>query len=48
MSAPAPDAMPAVGELAPDFTLATDEGAALTLSALRGRPVVQPLVSSFG
>ena len=40
MSAPAPDAMPAVGELAPDFTLATDEGAALTLSALRGRPVV--------
>lgn len=32
--------MPAVGALAPDFTLDTDAGAPLTLSALRGRPVV--------
>jgi peroxiredoxin Q/BCP len=32
--------MPQVGEPAPDFTLATDEGGELTLSALRGRPVV--------
>ncbi|HMS03548.1 MAG TPA: peroxiredoxin [Gemmatimonadaceae bacterium] len=29
-----------VGELAPDFTLPTDSGDDLTLSALRGRPVV--------
>jgi peroxiredoxin Q/BCP len=29
-----------VGELAPDFTLETDEGRALTLSELRGRRVV--------
>jgi peroxiredoxin Q/BCP len=28
------------GELAPDFTLPTDEGKLLTLSSLRGRPVV--------
>ncbi len=28
------------GELAPDFTLATDTGEDLTLSSLRGRPVV--------
>ena len=32
--------MPNAGDLAPDFTLATDTGAPLTLSALRGRPVV--------
>lgn len=32
--------LPAVGSLAPDFTLLTDEGTPLTLSALRGRPVV--------
>ena len=32
--------MPNVGDLAPDFTLATDAGGRLTLSALRGRPVV--------
>jgi peroxiredoxin Q/BCP len=32
--------MPAVGTLAPDFTLDTDAGTPLTLSALRGRPVV--------
>ena len=40
MTGPAPAAMPAVGDVAPDFTLPTDEGAALTLSSLRGRPVV--------
>lgn len=28
------------GDLAPDFTLLTDEGTPLTLSALRGRTVV--------
>lgn len=32
--------VPAVGALAPDFTLLTHAGAPLTLSALRGRPVV--------
>jgi peroxiredoxin Q/BCP len=32
--------MPQVGDLAPDFTLATDDGGSLTLSTLRGRPVV--------
>ena len=32
--------VPVVGEPAPDFTLPTDEGTELTLSALRGRPVV--------
>lgn len=31
---------PAAGEMAPDFTLDTDAGTPLTLSALRGRPVV--------
>jgi len=31
---------PAEGTLAPDFTLDTDAGAPLTLSSLRGRPVV--------
>jgi peroxiredoxin Q/BCP len=31
---------PAVGTQAPDFTLPTDIGTPLTLSALRGRPVV--------
>lgn len=35
-----PNEMPNVGDLAPDFTLPTDAGAALTLSALRGGPVV--------
>ncbi len=29
-----------VGDLAPDFTLPTDSGEELTLSSLRGRPVV--------
>lgn len=32
--------MPAVGSLAPDFTLLADDGSTVTLSALRGRPVV--------
>ena len=32
--------LPSVGELAPDFTLLTDEGQPLTLSSLRGQPVV--------
>ena len=32
--------MPAVGELAPDFTLLTDDGKPLTLSSFRGKPVV--------
>jgi peroxiredoxin Q/BCP len=32
--------VPAVGELAPDFSLLTDAGAPLTLSEQRGRPVV--------
>lgn len=32
--------MPAVGSVAPDFTLKTDTGEELTLSALRGRRVV--------
>ena len=32
--------MPAVGDMAPDFTLDTDAGTTLTLSGLRGRPVV--------
>ena len=31
---------PTVGALAPDFTLDTDAGTPLTLSSLRGRPVV--------
>ena len=31
---------PAVGDLAPDFTLLTDAGKPLTLSSLRGKPVV--------
>ena len=31
---------PAEGTVAPDFTLDTDAGTPLTLSALRGRPVV--------
>ena len=32
--------MPNAGDLAPDFTLATDAGLPLTLSSLRGRPVI--------
>ncbi len=32
--------IPQPGEFAPDFTVLTDTGASLTLSSLRGRPVV--------
>lgn len=32
--------MPTAGEMAPDFTLPTHDGSDLTLSSLRGRPVV--------
>jgi peroxiredoxin Q/BCP len=32
--------IPATGTPAPDFTLQTDDGTSLTLSSLRGRPVV--------
>lgn len=32
--------MPQVGTLAPDFSLPADDGSTVTLSALRGRPVV--------
>jgi len=35
-----PDAGPAVGETAPDFSLRDVNGAAVSLSSLRGRPVV--------
>lgn len=34
------DAIPAAGAVAPDFTLPADDGSTVTLSALRGRPVV--------
>ena len=36
----APSAIPAVGSAAPDFTLASTSGEKVTLSALRGRPVL--------
>lgn len=32
--------IPAIGDVAPDFTLLTDEDEPLTLSSLRGQPVV--------
>jgi thioredoxin-dependent peroxiredoxin len=32
--------MPQVGDLAPDFTATTDDESTLTLSSLRGSPVV--------
>lgn len=32
--------MPALGTLAPDFTLPSDDGTTVSLSGLRGRPVV--------
>jgi peroxiredoxin Q/BCP len=32
--------MPAVGDLAPDFTLRDDQGREVTLSALRGKTVI--------
>jgi peroxiredoxin len=41
MTAPAaPSAVPAVGSAAPDLTLASTSGETVTLSALRGRPVL--------
>ena len=36
----APTSVPAVGTVAPDFTLASTSGGKVTLSALRGRPVL--------
>ena len=39
-SAPAPGTTPRVGDPAPDFTLPADDGTAVTLRRLRGRPVV--------
>ena len=33
-------AVPAVGEVAPDFTLPSTSGEKLTLSSLRGKPVL--------
>ena len=36
----APSTVPAVGTVAPDFTLASTSGEKVTLSALRGRPVL--------
>lgn len=38
--APPVNALPQVGKLAPDFTLLSDSGESLTLSSLRGKPVV--------
>jgi peroxiredoxin Q/BCP len=32
--------IPAVGQLAPDFTATLDDGTTLSLSSLRGAPVV--------
>lgn len=40
MTIDATPSVPAAGALAPDFTLLTDANEPLTLSALRGRPVV--------
>ena len=37
---PALNSPPAVGTIAPDFTLPTDDGSTLTLKSLRGRAVV--------
>jgi peroxiredoxin Q/BCP len=34
------ESIPAAGAVAPDFSLPADDGAVVTLSALRGRPVV--------
>lgn len=34
------DSIPAAGAVAPDFSLPADDGTVVTLSALRGRPVV--------
>lgn len=40
MSAPAAGATPAIGSIAPDFTTRNQHGADVTLSSLRGQPVV--------
>src|SRR5690349_17847693 len=40
MTAVAPQVIPAVGERAPDFTLPSTSGEKVTLSALRGKPVL--------
>ena len=40
MTATASSSVPAVGELAPDFTLPSTSGDKVTLSALRGKPVL--------
>jgi peroxiredoxin len=40
MSATASQTVPAVGQTAPDFTLPSTSGERLTLSALRGKPVL--------
>jgi mycoredoxin-dependent peroxiredoxin len=37
---PAASSVPAVGELAPDFTLPSTSGQKVTLSSLRGKPVL--------
>ena len=39
-NASAPSAVPAVGETAPDFTLPSTSGQSVTLSQLRGKPVL--------
>jgi len=40
MTATASSSVPAVGELAPDFTLPSTSGDKVTLSSLRGKPVL--------
>jgi len=40
MTATASQSVPAVGELAPDFTLPSTSGDKISLSSLRGRPVL--------
>lgn len=40
MTAPAPNTVPTVGQQAPDFTLKSTSGENITLSALRGKPVL--------
>lgn len=40
MTAPATNAVPPVGQPAPDFTLRSTSGENITLSALRGKPVL--------
>ena len=40
MTAPATNAVPSVGQPAPDFTLRSTSGENITLSSLRGKPVL--------